>query len=151
MPSLPILLAVSVTVGGALAVAVGLARSRGAVTSVGRYLEELDDTTGVPDEFEQRLGEPFLLRAVRPLGAGFLNRVAGLTPRNYLASVHRKLQLAGLSATMRAEEFVAIHAAMTAAFTVGAILYVFLGHPAPSKGIFMVVLLPAIGLLLPSV
>ena len=130
---LSFLLPMFLAVAGATAVAVGLTRARPA-GDVGQYLQDLDENVTFTDEFERKLQEPFLLRVVRPLGSGIAGSVGRLTPRNYLDQTHRKLLLAGLSGSMRAEEFVVGQLAATAGCTLGALLYVALGSPvAPGR------------------
>jgi tight adherence protein C len=76
--------------------------------------------------------------------------VGRLTPRNYLDQTHRKLLLAGLSGSMRAEEFVVGQLAATAGCTLAALLYVTLGHPTPRVALLALIMGPVIGLLLPA-
>ncbi len=116
---LMILLPVFLAIAGATAVAVGLTRARPA-GDVGKYLQDLDENVTFTDEFERKLQDPFIVRVVRPLGTGLASSVGRLTPRNYLDQTHRKLLLAGLTGTMRAEEFVVGQLAATAACTLGA-------------------------------
>jgi tight adherence protein C len=144
-----ILLPVFLAVAGAAAVAVGLLRARPA-GSVGQYLRDLDENVTFTDEFERKLQEPFIIRVVRPLGAGFANTVGRLTPRNYLDQTHRKLLLAGLTGSMRAEEFVVGQLAATGAGVLGALVYLAVGHPSARVGLLCLIMGPAIGLLLPA-
>ena len=146
---LSILLPMFLAVAGATAVAVGLARARPA-GDVGQYLQDLDENVTFTDEFERKLQEPFLLRVVRPLGSGIAGSVGRLTPRNYLDQTHRKLLLAGLSGSMRAEEFVVGQLAATAASTLAGVLYVTLSQPSGRVALLVLIMAPAIGLLLPA-
>ncbi len=146
---LMLLLPVFLAVAGAAAVAVGLTRARPA-GSVGQYLRDLDENVTFTDEFERKLQEPFIVRVVRPFGAGLSNAVGRLTPRNYLDQTHRKLLLAGLTGTMRAEEFVVGQLAATAGCTLGAVLYVTLGAPSPRVALLVLIMAPLIGVLLPA-
>jgi len=146
---LSILLPMFLAVAGATAVAVGLARARPA-GDVGQYLQDLDENVTFTDEFERKLQEPFLLRVVRPLGSGIAGSVGRLTPRNYLDQTHRKLLLAGLSGSMRAEEFVVGQLAATAASTLAGVLYVALSQPSGRVALLVLIMAPAIGLLLPA-
>ena len=114
------------------------------------YLQELEaDELGVGD-YEARLRQPFLTRIVKPMGERGLKGISGLTPRSYLDSVHKKLLLAGLASTMRAEEFVTAQAALTLIMAVAAAAIVLLTHPASNKAILFLVLLPTMGALFPS-
>jgi tight adherence protein C len=146
---LMILLPVFLAIAGATAVAVGLTRARPA-GDVGKYLQDLDENVTFTDEFERKLQDPFIVRVVRPLGAGLAGSVGRLTPRNYLDQTHRKLLLAGLTGTMRAEEFVVGQLAATAACTLGAVMYVALGNPSARVALLLLIMAPLIGLLLPA-
>ncbi len=146
---LTILLPVFLAVAGAAAVAVGLTRARPA-GDVGQYLRDLDENVTFTDEFERKLQDPFIVRVVRPLGTGLSSTVGRLTPRNYLDQTHRKLLLAGLTGTMRAEEFVVGQLAATAGCTLGAVLFVTLGHPSARVALLVLIMGPLIGLLLPA-
>ena len=146
---LSILLPVFLAVAGAAAVAVGLLRAKPA-GDVGRYLQDLDENVTFTDEFERKLQDPFIVRVVRPLGTGIASSVGRLTPRNYLDQTHRKLLLAGLSGSMRAEEFVVGQLAATAGCTLGAVLFVALGSPTPRVALLVLIMAPLIGILLPA-
>ncbi len=146
---LSILVPVFLAVAGATAVAVGLTRARPA-GDVGKYLHDLDENVTFTDEFQRKLQEPFLLRVVRPLGSGIAASVGRLTPRNYLDQTHRKLLLAGLSGSMRAEEFVVGQLAATAACTLGALIFVAVGSPSPRVALLALILAPLVGILLPA-
>src|SRR3954470_19814555 len=76
-------------------------------------LQELAaEELGVGD-YEARMQQPFLTRIVKPMGERGLKAISGLTPSSYLDSVHKRLLLAGLAGTVRAEEFVTAQAALT--------------------------------------
>jgi tight adherence protein C len=114
------------------------------------YLQDLDaDELGLGD-YEARLSQPFLTRIVRPMGERGLKAITSLTPTHYLDSVHKKLLLAGLAGTVRAEEFVTAQAALTGLTALAAIAIVFFTHPPSSKAILFLVLLPTMGALFPS-
>ncbi|MDQ6725381.1 MAG: type II secretion system F family protein [Actinomycetota bacterium] len=149
MPAPTVLLAGSMAAAGAALAAVGVARSRQPAFDVAEYFQDLDEG-GVPDEFERHLAQPFWVRVVRPFSGRALKSVTRLTPRDYLERTHRKLLLAGLTSSMRAEEFVIAQAAATGLLTVASLVYLVLGHPAPRIGIMMVILGPVIGLCLPA-
>jgi tight adherence protein C len=146
---LNILLPVFLAVAGATAVAVGLLRARPA-GDVGQYLRDLDENVTFTDEFERKLQDPFLARVVRPMGAGIAASVGRLTPRNYLDQTHRKLLLAGLTGSMRAEEFVVGQLAATAGCTLGGLVYITLGNPSARLALLVMIVAPVIGLLLPA-
>jgi len=150
MSSLSIL-AGSVTVLGAMVAALGVARSRRPAVNVAEYFHDLDAEAGTPtDEFEARLAQPFWIRVVQPFSGRALKSVTRLTPSEYLERTHRKLLLAGLSGSMRAEEFVIAQSAATGLLTVSALAYLVFAHPAPNIGITMLVLAPVIGWCLPA-
>ena len=145
------ILAGSVAVLGAMVAAVGVARSRRPAFNVAEYFHELDADAGAPvDEFEARLAQPFWVRVVQPFSGRALKSVTRLTPGEYLERTHRKLLLAGLSASMRAEEFVIAQASATGLLTVSALAYLLFAHPAPRIGILMLILAPVIGWCLPA-
>src|SRR5947208_9491612 len=94
------------------------------------YLKELDaDEFGVGD-YEARMEQPFLTRIVKPMGERSLKAISGLTPSSYLDSVHKKLLLAGLAGSVRAEEFVTAQAVLTLLMGLAAAAIVLLMHPA---------------------
>jgi len=147
MHTIGLLVALSAAAGGAAVVALGLTQARRPVTDVGEYLGALDEENPNTNEFQQRLDEPFLIRVVRPLGAGVLNRIARLTPQGYVENIHHKLLLAGLTPTMRAEELVTIQAVITALAMVVALAYVVLASPGTGLGIAVLVMMPLLAVL----
>jgi tight adherence protein C len=148
MSSLGIAFTISLAVAGAL-VAWAAIRSQQPVPDVGQYLRDLDDEDGPVDEYERRLSEPFVMRVVRPLGQ-LLGGVTRLTPKNYVENVHRKLLHAGLANSIRAEELVVGQVALTGLLTMGALLWAVLGGASPRMALLVIILLPTIGVLLPS-
>jgi tight adherence protein C len=148
----PTLLFAAVAVGGLAAVAAGITRRR-LVTDPTVYIHDLEMDTfseGDSDLYSQRLRLPFLTRVMRPLGAGFVDRVTSLTPGNYVAKIHHQLLLAGLSATIRAEEFITAQAIATGAGLILGILAATLFSLSTSKATLLIVLFPAVGVLGPS-
>src|SRR3989442_16043950 len=114
------------------------------------YLQDLSaDELGVGDS-EARPRQPFLTRLVRPMGERGLKAITSLTPTNYLDTIHKKLLLAGLASAVRAEEFVTAQAALTGLMGLAAIGIVLLAHPATSKAILFLALLPTMGALFPT-
>ena len=146
MTSLTILLALA----GAAIAAVGVVAARRPAFDVAEYFHDLDGEPATVDEFENHLAQPFWVRVVQPFSGKALKSVTRLTPRDYLERTHRKLLLAGLTSTMRAEEFVIAQAAATGLLTVGSLAYVAFGHPAPRIGLMLLILGPVIGLCLPA-
>src|SRR5438067_11409395 len=111
------------------------------------YLQELNaEDLGIGD-YEAQMQQPFLTRIVRPMGERGFKAITSLTPSNYLDAVHKKLLLAGLAGTVRAEEFVTAQAALTAVMALAAIGLVVLAHPPTSKAVLFLVLLPGMGAL----
>jgi tight adherence protein C len=149
MPVIGITIAAVAALG--VAVAFGWHRAHRPATDVAEYLRDLDYDAADPHDYEARLEQPFLARVVRPLGARFFESISKLTPASYLDSVHKKLLLAGLSGSVRAEEFVTVQAILTVLMAAAAIALVVLTHPVTNKAVLFLVLLPAMGALFPSV
>jgi len=140
----------ALVLGGGAAVVVGVL-SRRTAGGVEQYLQSLDEgDLPITDEFERRLSEPFLIRVVRPVTGGIWSLLTRLTPGSYLENVHKKILVAGLSSTLRAEEFVVGQAISGIVFTLLAIAYVVLGHPAGKWALISLVLIPAIGVIGPE-
>jgi tight adherence protein C len=152
MGNLAIFVAAGFAALGAAVAIVGLSRAQRPALDFGQYLQDLDGDGRLEatSEYHQKLAMPFLVRVIRPISGKALGSITRLTPRNYLEQTHKKLLLAGLSGTMRAEEFVVAQLAGTGLLTVGAILYAVLADPAPRIGLLMMILAPCIGLLLPA-
>ena len=146
-----LLLAIFVALGGLAFVAAGVSRRRLA-TDPAAYLHdlEMDSYEAEGDTFTHRMRLPFLTRVMRPLGAGFVDKVTSLTPGNYVQKVHRQLLLAGLSTSIRAEEFITAQAIATAGGLTLGILGVSFLSLSTSKATLMLVLFPAIGALVPA-
>jgi tight adherence protein C len=140
---------------GVVGLAIGVAVIALAVTRVrvaGDVMDYLADLEGdAPvDEFQQKLAEPFLRRVVKPLGAGAFRSIASLTPSNYLDGVHKRLLTAGLSTSIRAEEFVTAQALSTVFGIVIAIAWSVFGTPPQRYGVLALVMLPLMGAGVPS-
>ena len=135
--------------GGALVVS-GLRGRLAAAGDLGEYLQSLDAEEERGDVYDQLLAQSFLSRTLRPLGANSMRRVAALTPRNYLESVHHQLVLAGVAASVRAEELVTLQVLAGGLGGVFALLYVVIAGPSPRIGLLALVTLPLIGLLAPQ-
>ena len=150
--SIAMILAVAASLAGLASVVAGVSRRR-LVTDPATYIQELEmDAFSETEEsaFTHRMRLPFLSRVMRPLGAGVLGRVSALTPRNYVQKVHHQLLLAGLSTSIRAEEFVTAQVIATAAGVLTGVLAVAVFDLSTSKATLAMVLLPAIGVLAPS-
>ena len=152
MENLAIFLAASFALAGAAAAVVGLSRAQRPALDFGQYFQDLDadGSLHVTDEYQQKLAMPFFVRVIRPISGKALGSIGRLTPRNYLEATHRKLLLAGLSGSMRAEEFVVAQLAGTGLLTVAALLYGILGNPPARIGVLLMILAPAIGILFPA-
>jgi len=148
MSSLGIAVTVCLAAVGALMAFVGV-KSQRPVLDAGRYLQELDEDTAIIDEYDRKLAEPFAVRLMHPLGQVF-GSVAKLTPRNYIENVHKKLLHAGLANSIRAEELVVGQVALTALLTLGGLLWAVLGSASPRTTLLVLILMPVIGLLVPS-
>src|SRR5207248_6099877 len=133
----------------ACAVALGVHRAHRPATDAADYLRELDLDQVDPGDYEAHLQKPFLTRVVRPLAEHAFQSISKLTPANYLDSVHKKLLLAGLTGTVRAEEFVTAQLALTGVMTGIAVAMVSLLHPPTNKAVLYLVILPAMGALFP--
>jgi tight adherence protein C len=150
MEVLSMIVAVAVLALGGVLVRTG-ARARPAPAGdVGDYLASLDADEDAGDVYDQELGQPFLSRVVRPLGARSLGRIAGLSPRQYLEGVHRQLVLAGVAPSVRAEELVTMQFLAGAAGGVLAVLYVVFAQPTVRIGVLALVTLPLVGVLAPQ-
>ncbi len=148
MSSLGIAVTVCLAAAGALMAFVGV-KSQRPVLDAGQYLRDLDEDSGIIDEYDRKLAEPFAVRLMHPLGQVF-GSVAKLTPRNYVESVHKKLLHAGMANSVRAEELVVGQVALTALLTLGGLLWAVLGSASPRSTLLVVLLMPTIGVLVPS-
>lgn len=146
-----LLLAAAVTIGGVGVVVAGVSRRRLAGDPTA-YLHELemDDLIDEADAFTSRMHQPFLSRVVRPLAGRLADKVTALAPRNYIQKIHHQLLLAGLSSSVRAEEFVTGQAVATAGGLILGILCASALGLSTSKSTLVIVLGPAIGALLPA-
>jgi tight adherence protein C len=149
MSSIGLLLFVATAMAGVALVVVGLGVGRKPATDAADYLRELDRGDVDPSSFEEHLTLPFMVRVVRPLGTSALDRVGGLLPRNHLDRIHQKLLTAGLSTTIRAEEFVTVQAVLIGVLTLVAIAMTAFGNVTARTGIFYLLVLPALGGLAP--
>jgi tight adherence protein C len=147
--SLGLVLFAATAMAGIALVVAGLSQAHSPVADPAEYLRDLDRDDFDVTDFEQHLALPFMVRVVRPLGTSALDRVSGLLPRNHLDRVHHKLLMAGLSTTVRAEEFVTVQAVLLGLMSVAAIAMGVFGNVSPRVGIFYLVVLPGVGILAP--
>jgi len=145
----PLLISIVLAAAGMGVIALGLSRNRRPSLAVGEYLRDLDGPQAGHDAYDEQLAEPFFVRVVRPVSAGIADRVKRLLPRHYLETVHHKLLLGGLTASVRAEDFVVAQVAVTGLLTVGSIAFVLLGQPSVKVGVLLLILAPLVGILLP--
>lgn len=95
--------------GGAALVVMGLLQARQPATDATSYLRSLDgEHDGGVDQFAQALEESFLARVLAPFGASMRGSVSRFTPVAQRDRVAQQLRLAGVAATMRAEDFIAM-------------------------------------------
>ncbi|MDP8986767.1 MAG: type II secretion system F family protein [Actinomycetota bacterium] len=150
MELVSVVVALSVLAFGGFLVLTGTRGRPAAAGDATDYLRSLDEGDEVGDVYDQTLAQPFLGRIVRPLGAGSLRRIAGLTPRNYVDGVHRQLVLGGLASSVRAEELVTLQILAGAGGAVLGVIYVMLGQPSARIGVLALIALPLIGILVPQ-
>lgn len=99
-------------VAGGLIVLTGMAMVAVALrwresTAIDELLAEFEGTSADLDGYTQRLQTPFATRLLVPLGRNLLSGMQGLLPRNHVASIRRRLVLAGVSGRFGAEEYIA--------------------------------------------
>ena len=135
--------------GGTLLLA-GLGQRAGLADDPEAYLRSLDLEPDEADEFQQLLAEPFLGRVLRPLGSKALGTIASILPSNYRDGIRQKLLFAGLSREYRAEEIITVQLFAGIAGFILAVLYGTFGGGSGGKLLLALVLLPAVGALLPS-
>jgi tight adherence protein C len=153
MNSTALLIAGVSGLAGLAFVAAGVARARHApATDAAAYLEDLEhgyDDDADADEFSKRMRQSFLARTLRPMAGGVAGVISRVTPRGHILRVHHQLLLAGLSGQMRAEEFVTMQVLSTGFGLLLGIAMATLTKFASGQKTLFLVLLPAVGLLLP--
>jgi tight adherence protein C len=150
MHDVSLLVFVIAAFAGASLVVIGVVNARRPATDAIDYLGSLDAIDDIADEFQQHLQLPFVARIVRPLSGRALRGVGRFTPAAHLDNIHRQLLLAGLSASIRAEEFLTIQAAFTALSTLAAIGWIVLAQPSSRMGILALVGAPVVAFLIPQ-
>ncbi|MGQ0743792.1 MAG: type II secretion system F family protein [Acidimicrobiales bacterium] len=144
----PLLLGLAIAVVGIALVGTALLTGRRSSVAMG-YLRDMDGSGPVADTYSSQLGEPFLVRVVKPMTGSMIEGVRRLTPRHHLDKIARQLSLAGLSSTVRAEDFLVGQAAGTGLLSIGALGYALVAQPPARIAILLIVLAPAVGLLAP--
>lgn len=139
----------SVMAAGAALVAVGIAQSRRPAVDAAAYLQSLDGVTGT-DAFEEALSESFLSRVLHPLGASLLGGIGRFTPVAQRERVRQQLLHAGLSARIRAEDFLATQVLAAIGGVALGLVYLFVGSGSPPTRLTMMALLVVAGVLGPQ-
>jgi len=97
--------------GGALVVVARMHSPAMDPAAILAELEGFESIEDVPlDDFSERLSQPLAPRVLGPLGSRLSGAISGLLPRNYLERLRHKLVVAGISAKVGPEEFVALQA-----------------------------------------
>ena len=117
--------------------------------SVADYIAGLDGTA-LTESHVDPLAEPFFARVVRPLGTNVVAKLVTFTPSGYLDKTHHQLLLAGLTASIRAEEFAAATVLLAAVGFVLSFGWVVLADPATNIGLLGLVAIPAVFLCVPQ-
>jgi len=154
MNSSALLIAGASGMAGLAFVAAGIARARKApATDAAAYLEQLEhgfDDDADADEFTKRMRQSFVRRALGPLAASLAGAINRVTPRGHMLRVHHQLLLAGLSAQVRAEEFVTMQVLTTGLGLLLGIGLATLTHLSSGQKTLFLILLPACGALMPQ-
>jgi len=145
------LLPLMVALAGLAAVAVGVSRSREPVADAAQYLHDLDVDPDLADadDFNKQMHASFVARAVRPVAGALLGFIGRLTPKNHVERIHHRLLVAGMTQSVRAEEFVTLQVISAAGGILLSVLFVFTIHPPVGRGMMMVILLVGAGVLGP--
>ena len=144
-----LILVVLVILAGAGLVAVGLSQSRRPASDPTAYLQSLDEQD-TPDEFEQVLAESFLTRVIAPFGKSVLGTVGRVTPVAQRDRVQTQLQHAGLSGSLRAEDFLALQVIAAVGGLVLGLLYVVFSGGSATMRLLILALLVVAGVLGPQ-
>jgi tight adherence protein C len=143
-----LLLSFVVAAGLALAT-VGVLRSRQPATDPESFLRSLDDSREV-DQFEERLQDPFVTRVLKPISGSLLGGIGKLTPVAQRDRVRSQLTQAGLTATLRAEDFLAIQILTTVVGVVIGLAYLGFGSGSATLRFLTAIILIAAGFLGPQ-
>ena len=150
-----LVLAFVLCVAGLVFVLVGVSRRR-LVADPATYLHDLEMDAAIAagvedaDVFSHRMRQPFIARVLKPFGSGVLDRVTSMTPKNYVLRIHHQLLLAGLSTSIRAEEFITAQVMATGTGLVLSVLSLTFFELSASKATLVLVLLPGVGAMAPS-
>jgi tight adherence protein C len=138
-----------VVAAGVALIAVGLVQSRQPASDPTSYLQSLDSEGGV-DQFEDQLSEPFVVRVLKPLSGSALGAIGKLTPVAQRDRVRAQVTQAGLSASIRAEDFLAIQVLTTALGVALGLAYLGFGPSSSKIRLLVAVFLIAAGFLGPQ-
>lgn len=144
-----ILLLCFVVAGGLALVTTGVVRGRQPVTDAADYLRSLDDDRPA-DQFEEVLSQSFVRRIVGPLSGSLLGSIGNMTPEAQRDKIRKQLLQAGLSAAIRAEDFLAIQAIATVVGVGLGVLYLVTAKSSPTTRLLIAVILGAAGYMLPQ-
>jgi tight adherence protein C len=143
--SITILIALLVTSGGAVVVAMGVMAARPVGADAATYLRQLDHDMDDEDadDFTKKLNAPFVTRALAPAARGALGLISRFTPREHVERIHNKLLTAGMAGRVRAEEYVTLQVIVACASLIIALACVTVLHVA--QGPLVALLLIAAG------
>ena len=138
------MLALGLAILGGCVMGVVFARGRRIVPDIGHFLPQSAELGA----FHERLGEPFVGRMVRVVGGPVADRLERLLPRKHLDKIERQLVLAGLEGQRRPGMQLAAQLGLAAVLALVADLM--WGMPLAPAAKKSLVMLPVIGLILPS-
>jgi tight adherence protein C len=140
----PTLIALGLALVGGCVMGAVFARGRRIVPDIGHFLPQSAEL----GPFQERLGEPFAGRMVRVVGGPIADRLERLLPRKQLDKIQRQLVLAGLEGQRRPGMHLAAQLGLAAVLALVADLM--WGMPLSPAAQRSLILLPVIGLILPS-
>lgn len=145
---MPALIVILVMAAGVVITGYGIVQGRQTASDPAAYLQSLDEDR-IPDEFEDKLNEPFISRVLRPAGNRIAARVSQVTPVGQREKIRQQLVLAGLAGRIRAEDFLTIQLVSIFGGLLLGILYLTSASGARNTKLLFFVLLIAIGALGP--
>ncbi|MHB8466218.1 MAG: type II secretion system F family protein [Acidimicrobiales bacterium] len=135
--------------GGAALVVFGLLQSRRPAGDVAGYLSFLE-TEARTDEFAEVLSASFVTRVVQPAAGALLGLIGRFTPVARRDRVRHQLTLAGLEASIPAEDFLAVQILAAVGGIVLGLLFMTLGHGSSTTRFGGFILAAMVGTLLPQ-
>ncbi|MEY2399347.1 MAG: tight adherence protein [Actinomycetota bacterium] len=148
--STSLLLFILVATAGSVLLAAGFYERLFAGNSASAYLASLDDSDDIEDEFVRKLQEPFMSRAMGSLRGTTGPWLRKVTPHGLVEKARRDLLLAGMAARITPEELVTLQLALGALGLVAGFGFL-TTHPKPGLGLLVMILLPALGVMVPAV